>query len=415
MSTLSPKEVGDLMTIFAARPCPVAEAIPRYTNEGIHLFDRGHYRRFDSDRDITLRGQTIKVVQTPQGPAPEGFVPVPERVILKHFVSHAVVNSYKLENAVLDYKRAHDAWLKDPHAFPEPRHPTLQMLRLHRGSSFENFFQPLIMPYVRRLQASFGRLLQLCDSQGDVFDAMNKLYLPNGNTDNAVQARWDSAVSGDEHKYIFVRLPNFGALSSEPSVNERLPTLLPPFGNPPGEEKSEASDEEKDPTSLEMDEELLGKGLNMGGAFKNDFLLMAPWKPSQRRTNPFKSAEYRAAWDLVQADFEERYESFKRDIEARRRDFAQKWSAYKAYKDAMEAYHYTRQLNVPYAEKPQMVHFTLEWQKFIFGLREEMKKVQFEPVGADSDSGSDDVDMDESDSGLDYNSGFNLRPRMLMI
>lgn len=414
MSTLSPKEVGDLMTQYAAQPCPVAEAFPRYTNKGIDLFDRGHYRKFDRENP-TIRGQRIKVVQTPQGVAPEGFVPVPERVILKHFVPHADVNANKLEDAVLNYKRAHDAWLSDP-STPEPRRPTLQMLRLHRGSEFENFFKPLIMPYARRLQASFERLLYLCDTGGDVFDAMNKLYLPNGNTDNAVQARWNKAVEDGKHKYIYVHLPGFAALSSIPDVNESLPTLIAPFGT---QKKVESkSGDTKIKPSVEMDADLLGKGLSMGGVFKNDFLLMAPWKDSQRKPNPFKSKEYKRAWRLVQVHFEERYKLFKRDIEARRREHARKWEAFRAYKNAMQAYHYTKQLNVPYAEKPQTVHFTLEWQKFIFGLREEMKTVQFEAVDDGFDSDSSGEDMDAIDSEIDANSDFGLlrlRPRMLMI
>ena len=430
MSTLTPKEVGDLMTIYAARPCPVAEAFPRYTNNGIDLFDRGHYRKCDVNQvgSRTIMRKTINFVQTSQGVAPEGFVPVPQRVILKYFTTHVLVNANKIENAILEYRRAFGAWSEGP----RPRRPTLRMLRLCRGSEFENFLRPLISPYVQRLKENFNYLLDLCE-QGDVFTQINALYLPstvpildaNGNnvsdangflqtrlTDTAFEQRWNSAVDGANHKYIYVRMANFAALSSEPNINESPPTLIPPFGNPPDDEPETPNtpNPPTPPSDLEKDERLLGKGLDMGGAFKNDFLGMVPWHTAIRKRNPFKSADYRAAWDLVQDEYYKRYEAFKRDIDQRRADHAQKWSAYKQYKEAMEAYHYTRQLNVPFAERPQVVDFGVEWNTFIFGLREEMKRVQFFPVVQDEEVQSD-LEL-ESDSDPDE---MMLRPRMLMI
>lgn len=428
MSTLSPKEVGDLMTIYAARPCPVADAFPRYTNAGINLFDRGHYRKCDVTQvgQRTVMRKTINFVQTSQGVAPEGFVPVPERVILKHFMTDVLVNADKIENAIVEYRRAFGAWTDGP----RPRRPTLRMLRLRRGSEFENFLRPLISPYVQRLKENFDYLLDQCE-QGNVFTQVNNLYLPstvpetdaNGNdvyvngvlqtrrTDTAFEQRWASAVNGGDHNYIFVRMANFAALGSEPSAAELPPILIPPFGNPPGNEPDPPDRPNTPPPSdLDKDELLLGKGVSMGGAFKHDFLGMVPWHSATRKRNPFKSAEYRAAWDLVQDEFYERYEAFKRGIDQRRGDHAQKWSAYKQYKEAMEAYHYTRQLNVPFAERPQVVDFGLEWKKFIFGLREEMKHVQFFPV-VEENAVPEFLEVDSEDE-VD---GLMLRPRMLMI
>ena len=57
-----------------------------------------------------------------------------------------------------------------------------------------------------------------------------------------------------------------------------------------------------------------------------------------------------------------------------------------------------------------MVDFGVEWNTFIFGLREEMKRVQFFPVVQDEEVQSE-LEL-ESDSDPDE---MMLRPRMLMI
>ncbi len=95
MSTLSPQEVGDLMSIYAARPCPVKEAIPRQRDVGGLFFDRGHFRQlYIRDEDVktdangffsVVQGEKIYLNRDNRFPfnIPVGFYPVPERVVLK--------------------------------------------------------------------------------------------------------------------------------------------------------------------------------------------------------------------------------------------------------------------------------------------------------------------------------------------
>lgn len=426
MSTLTAKQVGDLMTMYAARPCPVVEAIPRQGRNGnVALFDRGHYRRFSTNNVqedasgsfANIQGEKIYVTRQGVGLyVPVGFYPVPERVILKHFATDALVNSYKLENAILDYKRAFDSWYANqPRQNSRPRRPTLQMLRLRRGSEFENFLKPLISSYLSRLKDGFDHCLNLIEQQDDVFQAVNKMYVPDtrqdGSTyDSAVDDRWNRAVAGQQHMYIYVRMNNFTGLSEMPDVAEPVPPLLPPFPNEPNPNVPPPPNVPPQPSDKDKDEELLGKGVTMGKAFKNDFLGMDPWMPCSRKSNPFRSNEYRAAWDLAQDHFHDRYENFKNSIEHRRMRHKQQWVAYKSYQNALDAYAYTKIVpNVPFAERPPMENFDNEWKEFIFGMRLEMKHVKFDPVPRGNDLDSDDTPVDESDIDI------MLRPRMLMI
>ena len=59
MSTLSEQQVGNLMSIYAARTCPANEAIPRHSDSGVTLFDRGHFRRFSASKRFNQNKYTI--------------------------------------------------------------------------------------------------------------------------------------------------------------------------------------------------------------------------------------------------------------------------------------------------------------------------------------------------------------------
>lgn len=402
MSTLTPQEVADLMSIYAARPCPVNEALPRQTNLGIHLFDRGHYRQLyvrgaDVQRDTNgifcvVKGEKIYLTDTGRFPQyiPVGFYPVPERVVLKYFASDAGVNAFKMENALLEYKRAHDNWFRnEPRQNPKPRRPTLRQLKLGRGSEFENFIQPLILGYSERLKENFEYCLDLIDQNRDVFTAVNDLYLPDTDQngvryDGFVTRRWDNALlvgATSVHKYIYVRMDNFSGLSTEPDVNEAVPMGIQPFPPAPRPTITAPAPPQPAPRDIDVDEKLLGLHCEDGGAFKNDFLRMTPWQSAQRTSNPFRSREYRYAWALVQHGFELKYAKFKAKMEQKRDNHAMQWAMYKAYRNAQEAYAYTRVTpNVQYAERPQVENFNLEWKQFIFGLREEMKYVRFDKI-----------------------------------
>ena len=384
MSTLSEQQVGDLMSIYAARPCPVNEAIPRHSNSGVTLFDRGHFRRLiASSRFVQngtlytiIKGEKIELVNLGQGLyIPFGFHPVPVRTVLKYFATDALVNAFKMENAILDYKRAYDAWLRDqPRRNPKPRRPTLRQLKLGRGSEFENYLKPLILGYSERLKESFDYCLDLVEQNKDVFTHINDLYLPNtdnnGNKfDSQKKQRWDDALNiANEHKYIYVRMDNFTGLTSVPSVRDPVPQGLAPF--PPAPQSSGGGGgggAPPGPSFKEQDEKLLGVNDKYGGAFKNDFLRMTPWESAQRTANPLKSPEYRYAWALVQHGFEVRYAAFKSKMDRKRLDHAAQWAMYKAYRDAQEAYPYTGVPAVIFAERPQVEDFNLEWKEFIFG------------------------------------------------
>ena len=400
MSTLTPQEVADLMSIYAARPCPVNEALPRQRNMGDLFFDRGHSRKlYIRDEDVqtdangffsVVLGEKIYLNRINRFPynIPIGFYPVPERVVLKYFASDAGVNAFKMENALLDYKRAHDNWFQNqPRQNPKPRRPTLRQLKLGRGSEFENFIQPLILGYSERLKENFEFCLDLIDQNRDVFTVVNDLYLPDTDQngvryDSFVTTRWDSALDvGPVHKYIYVRMDNFSGLSTEPDVNEPVPMGIQPFPPAPAPVVTVPAPAEPAPSDIDLDEKLLGLHCEDGGAFKNDFLRMAPWQSAQRTSNPFRSREYRYAWALVQHGFELKYAKFKAKMEQKRNNHAMQWEMYKAYRDAQEAYAYTRVTpNVQYAERPQVENFNLEWKEFIFGLREEMKYVQFDKI-----------------------------------
>ena len=117
---------------------------------------------------------------------------------------------------------------------------------------------------------------------------------------------------------------------------------------------------------------------NMGRSrkYRKVLLHMSPWKKSIRVTNPFKSKGYRAAYMLAQHSFELRYADFKRDVEARRSNFRSKWAAYKAFKDDQKSL----KPSLSFVEKPDAVEFEKEWKEFIFGLKQEMKNIEFEPI-----------------------------------
>lgn len=404
MSTLSAREVGDLMTIYTVRPCPVSEAFPRINattdkEQYTPMFDRGHFRWFSYEDSKKL---------------PDGFVSVPERVVLLHYASTAQLDSAKIEKSIIQYRRECNAWKSG--VSPRPVRPTLNMLQLGGSSEFEQFLQPLISFYVSRLKNNYSEILNLCEmtDKYDVFEKINDLYLPDTKsgkrTDLSVISRWEQAVTGSGHKYILVRMDNFADLDVEPSVDEEPPLMMLPFPEKPLTPEIEKKDivRPKLESERDADEKLIGNQCDMGKAFKNNFLIMAPWRDAQLVSNPFSSKEYRYAWNLAQKEFKVRYNRFKVMMDRKRRKHLEDWKSYKLYEDQVKACAYTKTvITAPYVERPQHQNFTVEWNEFIFGLREEMKNFKFEPVPSE---------IREKALGRLRPSGFSaLRPEMLMI
>ena len=82
MSTLTPKQVGDEMSIYTFRP-GTPKLKKDLTGGRLYCFDKGHLR-------IT-------------GTIPSDFVAVPEQVILEFFGTKYTLNIRKLERAIEDY------------------------------------------------------------------------------------------------------------------------------------------------------------------------------------------------------------------------------------------------------------------------------------------------------------------------
>ena len=434
MSTLSAEDVGDLITIYNSRPCPTSQAIPRDRRIMLPLpavpapppppprdrrinrdptdfifFDRGHiriypaallrgavFRRGDPIGRVQIGGKYVEVESVGGENLPRGFVRIPLRIPLKYFVSQTKMSCLKIEDAVVEYRRKYNAWfLQNDPKQPKPQKPMLSNLKLSLGSEFENFLVPLETFYLSRLKNSFDYLLDLCEQRENdgiasynVFSEMNDLYAPNRPDPNnrghdaQARARWDSSAN----QFIYVRVSNVERVVFDEAALDSDPTndpLLPFPNNRPNAPKPVRPPDDPTPSPVQIDEETLGKNITQGKPFKRDFLIMLPWEIPFCVLNPFVSDQYRKAWDLAQSQFEERYYTFWADIEQRRTDHLRKWKDYKLYNEQQRDYMYTNELpTAPYTERPEVKDFNLEWREFIFGLREQMKKVIFEPVRA---------------------------------
>ena len=153
----------------------------------------------------------------------------------------------------------------------------------------------------------------------------------------------------------------------------------PPAGGPPAPPRA--------PTPMQIDENMLDL-VQMGRStkWKGSFLHMAPWQDPVLLSNPFESTEYRIAFVVAQGGFYDRYVAFKQQMEMKRARHAQQWREYTAYRNEMKSAFMLATNRQPVNEdfagvqRPQVERFTEEWRKFIFMLKEEMKKFRFLPV-----------------------------------
>lgn len=427
MSTLSSKDIGDLMTMYSLRPCLLSEALPRENikDNPIYLFDRGHLRTLSrpvrgtyiidaSGEHIYIRGKKTAVNDWSGNPGdnlyvPKDFYPVPIRVALLYFATKASVNCDKIENAIMKYRRDYWTWFDDQ-SLPRVVRPTLNMLQLDRGSEFENFLKPLISFYVSRLKSSFDYLLDLCEERtvtGEptytVFTEMNRLYFPDDRQtkDLQVEEHWDQSRG-----YIWVRASNFASWDDvEPELPDRTPPFPPNAPTPPGPVAINRRNSIQGP--IDLDKKILDQHFD-------DFVRMRPWEQAVRVVNPFKSPEYRFAWASVQHEFELKYNTFLNEMLAKRKQHQKDWKNYKLYRKQLKDYSYTKVLPTLYAERPQNEDFTLEFREFIFGLRQQMKNFKFDPVNVDDVRRS--ISSDRRNPSVPSNGNYiAVKPDVLMI
>jgi len=354
MSTLTPKQVGDEMSIYTFRPGkPVLKRDLTRGAMRYYCFDKGHLRYTSS--------------------IPEGFVAVPEQVILEFFGTKYTLNIRKMERAFEDYA----AGFKNG-----ARRPTLRSVYLETPSDFELFIRPLDSFYCSRLKSAFSLILNTIENprgRAGFVDWKTRVNTLLVGTKAARDSRWADATAVG-HKFIYVRLQDFGKMDPVP-IKANPPTYVqpyPPAGQPiprpPPAPVPAASPED---LSEAADVDMLER-TNMGRSrkYRKVMLHMSPWKNCIRTTNPFESKGYRTAFMVAQHSFELRYVAFKKDIEARRAVYKIEWAAYKSFKDDQRSI----KPSLPYVEKPVTVEFEKEWKEFIFGLKQEMKNIEFMPV-----------------------------------
>ena len=331
MSTLTPKQVGDEMSMYTFRP---GVAILPRGRGNFKCFDKGHYRLAAN--------------------APRGFVPVPERVVLEHFGTKYTLNVRKLERAMEEYAKG-------------SRRPTLRSLYLETPSEFELALRPLISFYYERLRMSFSSILNSIALGRDWKTQVNNLRRQDQNRNE----RWRKARG-----VIYVRLRNFTKL--EGSASLRIPPYTIPYPTTVVQPVPQPTPLRFTRTAKDDDLDML-KRVNMGRStkYRNLLLHMSPWKSCIRVASPFRSREYNAAYDVAQTEFERRYNAFKAEMDKKRNAFRKQWAAYKAYKDDQNS---IRPGNVPYAERPGSVSFDNDWADFIFGMKQEMKEIEFVPI-----------------------------------
>lgn len=346
MSTLTPKKVGDEMSIYTFRPG--APTLKRELSGTKYVcFDKGHLRR------------TKKI--------PEGFVAVPEQVILKYFGTTYTLNIRKMERALEDYAKS-----------PRYRRPTIRSLYLETPSEFELFLKPLDSFYCNYLRASFPKLLDMVYNNDPSVNWKDRVNTLHKGTSAARDNRWNNNTN------IYVRLHDFGKLApislTKPTYEKPYPTLTTRTTTTPTTTSltSEQKNEAKDVDMLER--------CNMGRSrkYRKVLIHMSPWKNCIRTTNPFKSKAYKTAFMSAQHAFELKYVAFKKDIDTKRSAFRAEWKAYKAFKDDQRSVNPGK---VSFVERPDPVEFEREWKEFIFGMKQEMKNIEFEPIrGAQADT-----------------------------
>lgn len=353
MSTLTPKQVGDEMSIYTFRPGkPVLKRDLSRGTMRYYCFDKGHLRYTSS--------------------IPEGFVAVPEQVILKFFGTKYTLNIRKMERAFEDYAAGvkHGA-----------RRPTLRSVYLETPSDFELFLRPLDSFYCSSLKRYFSSILNIIENprrRRTVLDWKASVNALLDNTKAARDSRWRDATENGQHKYIYVRLRDFGNMDPVP-VETDPPEHAEPYPAGQSIPTPQAAPVPPSPEDIKeaADADMLDR-TNMGRSqkYRKVLLLMSPWKNCIRTTNPFESKGYRTAFMVAQHSFELRYVAFKKEIDARRASYRTAWASYKAFKDDQRSI----KPSLPFVEKPDPVEFESEWKEFIFGLKQEMKNIEFIPV-----------------------------------
>lgn len=354
MSTLTPKQVGDEMSIYTFRPGePMLKKELMPSVNKFYCFDKGHLR-------IT-------------GSVPAQFVPVPERIILEFFGTKYALNIRKMERSIEDYAARYDMYVKNGREQgSKPMRPTIRSLYLEKPSEFEIFIEPLSAFYCNYLRQSFAGVLNIVEKGGRWKRNINSL---KNATDNKRRDRWTRAT-----RDIYVRLHDFGKLKpSNPRVTPP-PYLFPYPANGPALAQpvipavpvptAEEKKEEQDVDMLER--------TNMGRSrkYRKILLHMSPWKNCIRTVNPFVSQAYRAAYMSAQHAFELKYVEFKQRIKQRRDVYRKEWTAFKAFKDDQRSV----KPSLAFVEAPSPENFDKEWREFIFGMKQEMKNIVFEPV-----------------------------------
>ena len=184
MSTLTPKQVGDEMSIYTFRPgTPVLKRELTFGTTKYYCFDKGHLR-------IT---STI----------PPDFVPVPEQVILQFFGTKYTLNIRKMERAIEDYDRGYKLFRQGDR---RPKRPTIRSLYLETPSEFELVLKPLDSFYCTELRQNFASILNAVEKNDPWQSQVNALAVL---AETRRRDRWNKSTNGGKHKFMFVRLHNF--------------------------------------------------------------------------------------------------------------------------------------------------------------------------------------------------------------
>jgi len=354
MSTLTPKQVGDEMSIYTFRPGePMLKKDLMTSATKFYCFDKGHLRI--------------------AGIAPAQFVPVPERIVLEFFGTKYALNIRKMERAIGDYAFGYDLFVKNGKRIgSKPTRPTVRSLYLEKPSEFETFLEPLSSFYCNYLRQSFAGVLGIIERGGRWKQNMNSLQ---NATDGKRRNRWARAT-----RDIYVRLRGFDKLNpsnpraTPPPYVIPYPAIVPAVVQPAAPAVPAPTAEE---IKEEKDVDMLDR-TNMGRSrkYRKVLLHMAPWKNCIRTVNPFVSQAYKTAYMSAQHSFELKYVTFKQRIQARRSVFRAEWSAFKAFKDDQRSV----KPSLPFVEAPSPENFDKEWREFIFGMKQEMKNIEFQPI-----------------------------------
>ena len=398
----TPAEVGKAMELFDVRKGN--DSLPKETNplNSIHCFDKGHHRTISAQRlqnalndangpYVVMGGKRIgiqSVMSVIGVRLPVGFVAVPKQYILMHFTSRYTRNIIKMLRKLTKHHTEFTQYRTDRFNGTDlgrPRRPTLRSLNLDKPTEFETFLQPLQSFFHDRLRTHFRNLVRNAENgQYTVFTNNNNLALPNvinnNLRDTAQETRWRSA----QGEYVAVKIGNFDTLLPAPAPTYPAPQLVFPLNAPPPPVRPGAPLAALPLTPMEIDEKMLEQcRLGLNAKWKGVFLYMTPWQDALPVPTPFVSQEYRLAYAVAQTGFANRYAEFKRDMIAKRRKHAREWREYSLYRNEMKSVFMldSNRLPVnPYAERPQVEHFTEEWKQFAFGLKEEMKNFVFLPV-----------------------------------